>query len=172
MHLVVFVSHSMSELDKPLLYEIGAMLNNKGITPYIAEHDQQFGSSISEKIKNAIRECSLLVALLTRDGDGSAFVHEEIGFAHACQKLVIPIVEKGVALKGFNFGNDYVELDRQNPSHAFRKLDEFLMRQISPIPAKQGHMYEAAPKKNDNALAVLVVLIVLLVLAAVSSENN
>ena len=120
----------MNSEDEELLNKVESLLKSKEIRPYIAEHDTQPGKLITQKIKQEIDNCNILLALLTKHGDGSRFVHQEIGYAHGQSKLVIPVVEIGVDLTGFDFGNDYISLDRNDPSGALVQLEEYATRII------------------------------------------
>lgn len=122
----VFVSHSMAQEDLGIVYEAARQARSKEIDCYIAERDWQFGKSLPKKIETAIRACDCFVAFWTAGGSHSAYVNQEIGFARACQKLRIFVVERGVALKGFDIDKEYIELSRYNPFEAIRTLSEYL----------------------------------------------
>jgi TIR domain len=67
-----------------------------GVTAYLAEHDPQPGTVLAEKVKRNIKGCDAFVVLLTHDTANSAYVHQEVGFALAERKLVIPLVQPRV----------------------------------------------------------------------------
>ncbi len=52
---------------------------------------------IAEKIKQEIMACDALVVRLTENGRSSSYVQQEIGFAEACGKPIIPLIQPGVA---------------------------------------------------------------------------
>src|SRR5260370_3007018 len=122
----VFVSHSMTQDDLGIIYQAKRDAECRGITCYIAERDPQFGKSLSNKIENAIRLCDCCVVFLTHGGSSSAYVNQEIGFAKACGRLIIKVVENGVQVKGFDVDNEYLPLDRQNPAAAISSLNDYL----------------------------------------------
>jgi hypothetical protein len=124
----VFVSHSMRQDDLALVYEAARQASARGISCYIAERDWQFGKSLPEKIEKAIRARDCFVAFWTQGGAYSAYVNQEIGFARACGKTRILVVERGVPLKGFDIDKEYIELDRQNPLQAISVLNDYLSR--------------------------------------------
>jgi hypothetical protein len=68
-----------------------------GMEVYLAEHDVQAGESLAMNVRSAIRRSDAIVVLLTKSGAASAYVHQEVGVAVEAGKLVIPIVETGVA---------------------------------------------------------------------------
>ncbi|MBZ5668726.1 MAG: toll/interleukin-1 receptor domain-containing protein [Acidobacteriia bacterium] len=124
----VFVSHSMRQDDLAIVYEAAKQAQLRGIGCYIAERDWQFGNSLPQKIENAIRTSDCLVAFWTQGGAYSAFVNQEIGFARACGKTRILVVERGVPVKGFEIDKEYIELDRRNPLQAISVLNDYLSR--------------------------------------------
>lgn len=122
----IFVSHSMAHEDRDLLTSFVSLLKTKGIDSYLAERDWQPGTPLPEKIKTAIRTSDCMVAFLTKAGDHSRWVHQEIGFAEAIPLKRIPIVEKGVDTAGFDLGREYVSLDRTAPVETLHNLTAFL----------------------------------------------
>jgi hypothetical protein len=67
-----------------------------GIQVYLFEHDPQPGTYISEKIKQSISAADAVVVLMTSNSVQSAYVQQEIGFAEAQRKLIVPLVQPGV----------------------------------------------------------------------------
>lgn len=124
----VFVSHSMRQDDLAIVYEAARQAQLRGISCYIAERDWQFGMSLPQKIENGIKTSDCFVAFWTQGGAYSAFVNQEIGFARACGKTRILVVEQGVPVKGFDIDKEYIELDRRNPLQAIAVLNEYLSR--------------------------------------------
>ena len=124
----VFVSHSMRQGDLGIIYEAARDAACKGINCYVAERDPQFGTSLPLKIENAIRSCDCFVVFLTYGGASSAWVNQEIGFARACEKMRIQVVEIGVQIQGFDIDKEYLLLDRSNPAAAISTLNDYLLR--------------------------------------------
>ncbi len=122
----IFLSHSMAHEDLNLLTSFVSLLRTKGIESYLAERDWQPGTPLPQKIKAAIRASDCMVAFLTKAGDHSRWVHQEIGFAEAIPLRRIPIVEKGVDIAGFDLGREYVSLDRAAPLQTLHNLTAFL----------------------------------------------
>ncbi len=101
-----------------------------GVEAYLYEHDPQPGRSIAEKVKDAIASADALVVLLTRNGRRSAYVQQEIGFAEAKGKLVVPLVEPGVDRDGLAMleGREYIPFDLRNPGPGMASLLDYLAR--------------------------------------------
>jgi hypothetical protein len=132
----VFVSHSMNQDDLGVVYETARQAEAAGISLYIAERDWQFGTSLPAKIENAIRTCDHFVAFWTHGGAHSQYVNQEIGFAKACGRPRVFVVEKGEQVKGFDVDKEYVELDRGNPQNAISQLNSFLAFQMQQKQAR------------------------------------
>lgn len=115
----VFLSHSLT--DKKLIQDLKASCAKQGLQLLIAEHVLDLHKTITEKIELMIREASVALFLLTQKGDDSKFVHQEIGYAKSLNKPALYIVQKGKAITGFAYGNDFIELDPENPSIAIKK---------------------------------------------------
>lgn len=144
----VFISHSITPADQAIVYGIAQHLAERQIEPYIAERDWQFGKSLAVKVEQAIEGCDCVLALLTIGGSKSAYVNQEIGYALGKGKLVVPIVEKGVDVRGLQAGVEYVELQRGNTTQCVLTVGHYLER------IKAGK--EAKDAVGLAALAVLL----------------
>jgi hypothetical protein len=80
------------------------------IQPYKAEIYLEYGEDFKQRIQNELHESHSMIALLTENGKSSQWVNQEIGFAFALKKRllprfaglphIIPISQKHVELKG------------------------------------------------------------------------
>ena len=122
----IFLSHNWQDfaLVQALIADAEAM----GIQAYAFEHDRKPGKPVSAKLRRAIRDSHAVVAVLTRSGASSAYVHQEIGCAFSEGKLVIPIVEAGVRQEDLAMlqGIEYIRLDRNDLPGARRALATYL----------------------------------------------
>jgi len=121
----VFLSHSHEDINYAKQIK-EALKPNCDV--YIASEDRQPGKPLSEKIEAAIRSCSFLVALLTKEAESSPWVHQEIGFARACKINIILLVDQDIKPKGMPEGLEYIVFDRRNPEIAIKNLNEFMSR--------------------------------------------
>ena len=114
----VFVSHSAA--DRAAVSHIMMACHGVGVEPYIFEHDQRPGQSVAEKIQRQIIECDAVVVLLTKESADSAYVQQEIGFALAHGKPVLPLVEDGVSERTLAMlkGVEWVTFDPSKPDDA------------------------------------------------------
>ena len=140
----VFLSHSMTAEDVPLVRTIADQLGSLNISCYVAERDPKFGQSLAQKVESALRGCDCLVGLLTKGGSASAYVNQEIGLAVGLNKPIIPIVEKGLDIRGLRTGVEWIEFDRDRPQACLLKL----------LPHMVGR---AAAKEKANLIGLLIV---------------
>lgn len=150
----LFLSHATS--DAQLVAEIRTRLASLGIKVYTAEHDVHAGHNVHDKIDQAIRRCHVMVVLLTRAGDHSRYVHQEIGFAKRAGKMIVPVVTIEVAHTGLGMlqGTEYIVVDEADPSAALHSLS--------------GRIEQLAREKNRDDLmtAALVMVAVGVVIMA------
>jgi hypothetical protein len=124
MVFTVFVSHSVKDLQ--LVYLLKSWLESRGINVYIAEESPEPGKPLPKKIAEAIDRSDVVLALLTSDGARSQWVHQEIGYAIKAGKLVIPVIEEGVEVKGFLTGVEYISFRRDNPWLAIQYIVSYI----------------------------------------------
>lgn len=72
-----------------------------GVYIYVAELFPEPGVALWEKIKSMILRSDLIIVLWTKNAYSSAFLNQELGFAEAHNKLIVPIVETGNLRNGF-----------------------------------------------------------------------
>jgi len=122
----VFLSHS--EADRRWVQWIAENAQNIGINVYMYEHDAQPGLPIASKVQSAIENSQALVVLLTPNSEYSAYVQQEIGFARAKDKLIIPLVQPGISKRCFAMleGVEYITFDPANPEMALSRLLSYL----------------------------------------------
>jgi hypothetical protein len=153
----VFVSHSVR--DMYVVDTLSHLLDVYGITSIVAEREIKAGTPLSEKIAKQIDASDSIVAFLTIDGSNSEWVSQELGYAKKAGKLVIPIAEEGVKVKGFIEGLEYIKFDRNKPYEAFVALNKYV---VSAATQKE--------EQGKQALLALAFLGLLLLLAASSKE--
>lgn len=163
----VFVSHSMK--DQSILDGISKALNPHGIELLIAEHKVDMKKTITGKIEEMINTCHVGLILMTKNGLISGFVREEIGFLEARKKPCLIIFEKGIEKEycGFKYGNDYVELDTNNPEIAVDRVKKVLLTYWNNLVEKQNQISkkkEAFQKEQNSALIGLGILAGFLIL--------
>lgn len=126
MSYTIFFSHSAK--DKEWATWIFRSIHPIGIQVYLFEHDRQPGVLISQKIKAAILKSDAITVLLTPHSQSSAYVQQEIGFAEAHGKLVIPLVWPGVPKSALAMleGREFTDFDPTKPHIALNSLIAYL----------------------------------------------
>lgn len=159
MNYKIFLSHSNIDKNWVNLIVTGSKL--VGIETYLYEHDIQPGKSIAQKLQRAIKNSDAMVVLLTENSKFSPYVQQEIGFAEACDKLIIPLVQSGIGTECLAMlsGKEYIIFDTNNPLKSLSKLSISLQ--------KLKKLKEA--QELQKALIALFLLIIILALA--SGEN-
>lgn len=126
-----FISYSFE--DNSIMKKLKKTLQSKGIKCYVAEHDENYGNSLSTKLSDAIDNSKAVIVILTQKGSMSLSVGQEIGYAKKAKKQVIPLVEKSVNLPVMLQGLEYIPFDTNNIDNACAKISKFLTRQFSEI---------------------------------------
>jgi len=118
----IFLSHSGA--DQRWVQWIADNARRIDINVYMYEHDVQPGAPIAAKVQSAIENCQALVVLLTPNSEYSPYVQQEIGFAEAKDKPVIPLVQPGVSQRCLAMleGTEYIPFDPDNPKLALSRL--------------------------------------------------
>ena len=91
-------------------------------------------------------------------GERSAWVNQEIGYAKRADKLIVPVVEDGVDLKGFLTGLEYVTFRRESPEIAVSEVINYLVK------------VKATKEQQENLKAGLMVLFAVFAFAAISQK--
>jgi hypothetical protein len=125
----IFLSYS--ELDKNKLKALrNAIKKREELDPIVVAERRKVGQSLAEKVKECMLEADCLMPILTRHSISNQWVNQEIGFAEALNRTIIPLVEKDFLdkLKGFihkqmdlPFAFTGVESDSKKEARNFRK---------------------------------------------------
>lgn len=122
----VFISHSTSDIDS--VYKFKHWLEANGIQTYVAELCPQPGVELPSKIEDAINWSDCVIAIMTRDGDRSAWVNQEVGYAKRADRLIVPVVEDGVDPKGFISTLENVHFRKGAPEVAISEVVNYLVQ--------------------------------------------
>jgi len=109
----VFLSHA--EEDYQLVYRVWRILFRLKATPYMYESYPDYRRDIPTGIRDVLRECSMCITFLTKDGINSQWVQQELGIAYAFDKIIVPVIETGVQYKGFVQMVRKIPYNPQNP---------------------------------------------------------
>lgn len=122
----VFISHSTQ--DQGLVISLANLLSKFGVEVFVAEWYLSPGERLDTKVFGQIEKSDCIVALLTREGIRSNWVHEEIGYSLQLNRPIIPIVEKGVDPKDLAAlqGRTYIEYDPYQYQQALMELSTYV----------------------------------------------
>ena len=96
----VFISYSTK--DTTQAEWVRKILENNGITCWIAPRNIPGGSNYAREIPPAIRECQVFVLMLSRNSESSIWVSKELDLAVNCRKVIIPMM-----LEDFIIGDEF-----------------------------------------------------------------
>jgi hypothetical protein len=96
----VFISYSRKEEDRAIAGLLANALknvkneNNEENISIIPFYDEGLysGFSISEKVEKKIREADVILQILTKNAEESQWVNQELGYAKALYKTIIPVL--------------------------------------------------------------------------------
>lgn len=99
----IFISYSDKDRNKMTALERSIAKSSLNIKTIIVSRNINPGVPLTEKVKDSITECDVLIPILTKKSITSQWVNQEIGYAFAKNITVFPIVESGIIkhLKGF-----------------------------------------------------------------------
>jgi len=97
----VFLSYSHA--DRNLAGEVAKLLEEKGIDVFLAHEDINISEEWREEILKHLKNCTLLIALLTPNFKESVWTNQEAGFALGRGAKIIPLIVGGTDIKVFGF---------------------------------------------------------------------
>lgn len=86
----IFISHSSK--DSPLALAIRDFLKGEGYSPWMAPQDIPPGTSYPRAIVSGIKECTLMLVVITPHANESENVLNEVEVAHRNRKTLIPLI--------------------------------------------------------------------------------
>jgi hypothetical protein len=105
----VFIAYA-GEDDTSAQYIHDSLTRIVQLQPYKAEFYLEYGEDFKQRIQNELHESHFMIVLLTDNGRSSQWVNQEIGFAFALKRRlmpryaglphIIPVSQKNVELKG------------------------------------------------------------------------
>jgi len=122
MTLLVFVI--FAEEDFYVFEKIREYAKEYDIKFQLAELLPEF--SLTSKIDELIRDSNLVLVIWSKKSQSSVWVNQEIGFARALNKRIIPFVETGVSTKGFLIGLEWIEFNGDQLEMGVKELVEYL----------------------------------------------
>lgn len=110
MSVNVFISYSDSDRNKMEALRKALVKTGERFSPLVIAKRPSPNKPLSEKIQQAILDSSFVVPILTRQSVTNQWVNQEIGYATALNKNILPIVSKEVLSELKGFIHDQVDL--------------------------------------------------------------
>jgi uncharacterized membrane protein YkoI len=171
-----FISHS--SLDKATADEVVDALERKGISCWIAPRNIPAGSNYGAAIVQAIRDCDVLILLLSESSNTSAAVFREVQKAFEEHKSIIPLRLENVSVSddlGFYLsGLHWIDADPdQNDFNdlindvrlALEKTTNSDSNNSSGVATKKNEPRKKTEKSTKNILIATLCIILCLTLA-------
>lgn len=153
--LQIFFSHNTR--DREWCEGLRESARPLGIDVYLAEHDNQPGRNLAEKVTKALDTSHAVVVLISANSVSAPYVNQEIGYALKAKKLIIPLVQSGIAVDELAMlqGIEYIPFDFDNPHDGQMQLMEALKHLLSKQVSKDS-------QKNASLLALGVLGMILI----------
>ena len=148
----VFISHTNGPEDMTVVRKLARNLQLAGVKVYIAEDDRQPGNYLAEKIKRNIMDSDWVIGLWTIDSSKSAYVNQELGFSEGKKPYAL-LVQRGVPVKGFPEGREYILFDPNDPTLELTQMAKFIQK--------------CKFKKDEDAQAAQAFLVILLIVVGI-----
>lgn len=152
MQIEIFLSHNSH--DSAWCEQLATEAKALGILTYLAERNVQPGADLAEKIQSAIRRCSAFLVLITDNSVNAPYVQQEIGYAIANNKILIPLVQPSIASESLAMlqGKEFISFDFTAPAEGLKNLNVVLTDLVN----KQTQR-EQEQRDKDNALLVMAI---------------
>ncbi len=98
----IFISYSYDDIKLVKALE-KLIIERKDLTAIVIANNREAQKPLVEKVSNGIIESDILIPILTRKSRNAQWINQEIGYASALGKSIIPIIENNILskLKGF-----------------------------------------------------------------------
>lgn len=102
MSIKIFISYSTEDKGKMLSLR-KRIEKHTTLKAIVVADDRKASKLLTDKVKDGIKDCDYFVCILTSKSIKNQWVNQEIGYATAQGKRIMPIIESGILnkLKGF-----------------------------------------------------------------------
>jgi len=163
----VFVSHSTTTADRPIIDRFARKLLSEGIEAYIASDHVGPPEDLASTIIDAIDNADLVIGVWTKGASESEWVNQELGRAYG-RRPVILLVEEDVKVKGFFQNHKHVRFSRLNSEAGLDAVTRYLADQKREKEWQElNRKFEQQQEMEmlGTAIAVGIILILLVILA-------
>jgi len=124
---------------------------------YVPDWIEVKGKNMDYKVKEGLDSARVAIVIITFNSTNTIWLNQEIGYAFARTIPVILVVEKGIALKGFLEGQDFITYQRgdfkQNIYQVISRLRKVFTRYLLEYPIEK--FYVICPICNKKFLESL-----------------
>lgn len=124
----VFISHTAHQDDLGIINAVLQRAATLGVMCYMAQHDGQAGTSLDAKLRAQITDSDCVLVFITKQSVNSMWVQWEIGLATALNKLVVPVIQKDVAVPPYLLGREYIPFDPADSSKTADAVSHYLTK--------------------------------------------
>lgn len=166
MNKKIFISYSDFN-RKEMLRLQKAIQKSEYLIPIVVANKRQAMIPLAEKVAESIETCDIIIPIITKESLNNQWINQEIGYAKAKSKRIIPIIEKSIinSLKGFinkelDLSYNYESIrnnlkkERQNFRKCYKNLildiESEIHRNSKPLIKLEGnpHLY----LREDNVI--------------------
>jgi hypothetical protein len=144
----VFLSHS--ENDYELVLRVWDILFRLNTGPYMHELYPDYRSDIPTGIRDVLRNCSICITFLTKDGINSQWVQQELGIAYAFNRIIVPVLETGVEYKGFVQMIRQISYNPNNPDLMIYQVIYAVRTHVIGYEAIRGGLTLTCPSGHEH----------------------
>lgn len=118
----IFLSYSHN--DKVLAGKIADFLREKGIYVFLAHKDIEISDEWRDEIHKNLRNCNVLLALLTPSFKESVWTNQEAGYIMGKERKVVPLIVGKTNIKDFGFLETLqgIKVKEEKPELSFEEI--------------------------------------------------
>lgn len=151
MKAIVFISYSTKNLEKVKIL-VSDIESTESLSALVIADNREALKPLANKVAEGIRSCDILIPIITDESFQTQWLNQEIGYATALNKKIIPLVEKKVvdSLKGFihkqiDLPYTFVSSVQDTATNSFNYAARILIEDIvSSMPLKKAEVVKSS----------------------------
>jgi len=118
----IFLSYSHD--DRVLAGKIADFLREKGIYVFLAHKDIEISDEWRDEIHKNLRDCNVLLALLTPSFKESVWTNQEAGYIMGRERKIVPLIVGKTKIKDFGFLETLqgIKVKEEKPELSFEEI--------------------------------------------------
>lgn len=115
---------SYSHNDRILAGKIAAFLRGRGVDVFLAHEDIEISEEWRDEIHRNLRNCDILLALLTPSFKESVWTNQEAGYMMGRERKVVPLIVGETDIKEFGFleALQGIQVREEKPELSFEEI--------------------------------------------------